>query len=69
MEFRGVCRVNKPQSGLFARQEPRNFAKTAKMSCSCEIQTLLQCVFPLERWSVPAKGARISGGFTRNPCT
>ncbi|MDD6022996.1 MAG: hypothetical protein PUC06_02000, partial [Oscillospiraceae bacterium] len=60
---------NKPQSGLFARQGPRNIAKTANWGCFCDSQTLLQCVFPLERWGAPAECARILGGFTRNPCS
>jgi hypothetical protein len=34
-----------------------------------EVETLLQCIFPLERRIAPAEGARFSGSFAKKTCT
>ena len=61
--------LNKPPSGLCVRPLPHNFIKRAIYSPFDEIETLLQCVFPLERRIAPAEGARFSGSFAKKPCT
>ena len=43
MELRGYRRANKPQSGLFARQELYSLMKTAKTGCFHAIVPLQQC--------------------------
>ena len=58
MEFRGVRRVNKPQSGLFTRLMPRNSIKPALLTVFMEFSHCNNAYFP---WRGAPRQGKVQG--------